>query len=90
MEGIIKFGFVIFVKDEDASDDLIQIFRAEHGPNRYRLKVDRTLKPPYYELFTDYSSNGREMSTKLFATSSLEKLLFWLNFSAVWPVETFV
>ena len=74
MTGIIQFGFVIFVKDEDASDDLIQIFRAEHGLNRYRLKVDRTLKPPYYELFTDFRSNGREMSTKLFATSSLEKL----------------
>lgn len=74
MEEIIKFGNVIFVKDEDASDDLIQVFRAEHGLNRYRLKVDRTLKPPYYELFTDFRSNGREMSTKLFATSSLEKL----------------
>lgn len=75
MTGIIKIGDVIFVKDDDTSDGLIDHYVAEHNMNRYRIKVDRTLKPPYYELFTDFKSNGRMMSNRLFATSDLNKIL---------------
>ena len=74
MTGIIKFGTVIFVIDEDRSDKLIQHYRAEHDGNNYRIKVDKTLNPPYYELFLDYKQNGRPTSLRLFATSELEKI----------------
>ena len=74
MTGIIKFGTVIFVKDGERSDDLIQHYLAEHDGNNYRVKVDRTLRPPYYELFLDYKQNGRPTSLRLFATSELEKI----------------
>jgi hypothetical protein len=74
MTGIIKFGDVLFVKDEECSDELIQHYRAENDGNNYRIKVDRTLNPPYYELFLDYKQNGRPTSLRLFATSQLEKI----------------
>ena len=74
MTGIIKFGTVIFVKDEDRIDKLIQHYMAEHDGNNYRIKVDGTLRPPYYELFLDFKKNGRPTSIRLFATSQLEKI----------------
>lgn len=79
MEGIIKMGEVIFVKDEETSDGLIDHYLAEHKMDNYRLKVDRTLTPPYYELFLDYikreqDGRKRKVSIRMFASSSLEKI----------------
>ena len=74
MTGIIKFGDVIFVIDEERSDKYIQHYRAEHTGNNYRIKVDKTLNPPYYELFLDWKQNGRPTSLRLFATSDINKI----------------
>lgn len=74
MTGIIKCGDVIFVIDEERSDKYIQHYRAEHNGNSYRIKVDKTLNPPYYELFLDWKQNGRPTSLRLFATSDINKI----------------
>ena len=79
MTGIIKFGDVIFVKDEESSDGLIDHYIAEHGLNNYRIKVDNTLNPPYYELFVDYErrepdGRKRRVHDRLFATSNIDKI----------------
>lgn len=74
MTGIIKFGDVIFVIDEERSDKYIQHYRAEHNGYNYRIKVDKTLNPPYYELFLDWKQNGRPTSLRLFATSDINKI----------------
>ena len=74
MTGIIKLGDVIFVIDEERSDKYIQHYRAEHNGNNYRIKVDKTLNPPYYELFQDWKQNGRPTSLRLFATSDINKI----------------
>ena len=78
MMPIIKIGSFIFVLDDEKSDAYIQTYRAEDGKN-YRIKVDNTLHPPYYEVFEDYREKGREWSRKLFATSSYDKLVKWLT-----------
>ena len=74
MTGIIEFDTVKVVIDEERRDKLIQHYMAAHDGNNYRIKVDRTLRPPYYELFLDYKQNGRPTSLRLFATSELEKI----------------
>ena len=74
MTGIIKIGDVIFVIDEERSDKYIQHYRAEHNGSNYRIKVDKTLNPPYYELFLDWKQNGRPTSLRLFATSDINKI----------------
>lgn len=74
MTGIITIGRAIFVKDEDGSDALIENYRAEFDLNFYRLKIDKTLNPPYYEIFREFKVGKRWMHERVFATSSLTTL----------------
>lgn len=75
MIGILNIGGLIFVKDGEASDKYIETYRAEADLRSFRIKVDRTLNPPYYELFEEWKEGGRAMHKCLFATSSLSKML---------------
>lgn len=75
MTGIIHIGRAIFVKDEDGSDAFIENYRAEFDMLFYRLKIDKTLSPPYYEIFREFKVGKRWMHERVFATSCFDTLL---------------
>lgn len=74
MKGIFKIGEIIFVRDDMESNRYIEKYRAEIGPKALLLNIDKTLNPPYYELFEVWNDAGREWHRKIFATSRIEKL----------------
>lgn len=75
MTGIIIIGRAIFVKDEDGSDALTETYRAEVDLQHYSLKVDKTLTPPYYEIFREWKDGKRILHERVFATSCRDTLL---------------
>lgn len=48
---ILTTDKMVFVTDLENSDEYIENLITEYGTNQYRIKVDRTLNPPYYQLF---------------------------------------
>lgn len=70
---------MIFVTDPDDSDKYIENLRTEHDTNQYRIKIDRTIKPPYYELFREWKENKRMLNDRLFASGKLEKIVKYIN-----------
>ena len=52
---------MVFVTDLENSDEYIENLITEYGTNQYRIKVDRTLNPPYINYFT----NGKKASERL-------------------------
>ena len=77
MKAIEVINNIVFVQKE--RDAYFETWLAEHSGCNYRIKMDKTMPPPYYELFLDYTEGGRPWSTKLFATSSEEKILEWIT-----------
>lgn len=71
---ILTTGKIVFVTDSDDSDEYIENLRTEYGTNQYCIKIDRTLKPPYYELFQEWKEGKRKLNRRLFASSKLEKI----------------
>ena len=47
-EMILTTEKLVFVTDPDESDKNIENLVTEFNTNLYRIKIDRTLKPPYY------------------------------------------
>ena len=48
---ILTTDKMVFVTDLENSDEYIENLITEYGTNQYRIKVYRTLNPPYYQLF---------------------------------------
>lgn len=70
---------MVFVTDPDDSDKYIENLRTEYGTNQYRIKIDRTLQPPYYELFHEWKEGKRQLNSCLFSSSKLEKVVNYIN-----------
>ena len=79
MKAIEILGGLIFVKDGDESDKYIQVYRAEDNCVNYRLKVDCTTFAPYYELYLDWKEGKRMLTSRLYASSKLEKIGVWIT-----------
>ena len=58
-EMILTTEKLVFVTDPDESDKNIENLVTEFNTNLYRIKIDRTLKPPYYELFHEWKEGRR-------------------------------
>lgn len=76
---ILTTDKMVFVTDSDDSGEHIEKLRTEYGTNQYCIKIDRTLKPPYYELFHEWKENKRKINSRLFASSKLEKVINYIN-----------
>lgn len=76
---ILTTGKIAFVTDSDDSDEYIENLRTEYGTNQYRITINRTLKPPYYQLFHEWKEGKRKLNRKLFASSKLEKIVNYIN-----------
>lgn len=70
---------MVFVTDSDDSSGHIEHLRTEYGTNQYCIKIDRTLKPPYFELFHEWKEGKRKVNARLFASSKLEKIVSYIN-----------
>ena len=46
---ILTTDKMVFVTNQDNSDEYIENLITEYGTNQYRIKIDRTLSPPYYQ-----------------------------------------
>lgn len=76
---ILTTDKMVFVTDQDDSGGYIETLRTEHGTNQYHIKIDRTLKPPYCELFHDWREGKRMINDLLFASSKLDKIVSYIN-----------
>ena len=70
---------MVFVTNQDNSDEYIENLITEYGTNQYRIKIDRTLSPPYYQLFHEWKEGKRQLNNYLFASSKLEKIVNYIN-----------
>lgn len=70
---------MVFVTDSEDSDEYIENLRTEFNTNQYLIKIDRTLKPPYYELFHEWKERKRNLNNRLFASSKLQKIVNYIN-----------
>ena len=76
---ILTTDKMVFVTNQDNSDEYIENLITEYGTNQYRIKIDRTLSPPYYQLFHEWKEGKRQLNNCLFASSKLEKLVNYIN-----------
>lgn len=70
---------MVFVTDPEDSDKSIENLRTEYNTNQYCLKIDKTLKPPYYQLFHEWKEGKRKLNRELFSSSKLEKIVNYIN-----------
>lgn len=47
---------------------------AEHNGRRFRISIDRSMLPQFYELFEEYEQDGRLLHNRLFASSRMQKI----------------
>lgn len=76
---ILTTDKMVFVTNQDNSDEYIENLITEYGTNQYRIKIDRTLSPPYYQLFHEWKEGKRQLNNCLFASSKLEKIVNYMN-----------
>ena len=76
---ILATDKMVFVTDQDNSNEYIESLITEYGTNQYRIKIDRTLSPPYYQLFHEWKEGKRQLNNCLFASSKLEKIVNYIN-----------
>lgn len=70
---------MVFVTDPEDSDKFIENLRTEYNTNQYRIRIDRTFKAPYYELFHEWKEGKRNLNRELFASSKLKKIINYIN-----------
>ena len=68
---ILTTDKMAFVTDQDNSDKYIEELITEYGTNQYRIKINRTLSPPYYQLFYEWKEGKRKLNRELFSSLSL-------------------
>lgn len=76
---ILTTDKMVFVTNQDNSDEYIENLITEYGTNQYRIKIDRTLSPPYYQLFHEWKEGKRQLNNCLFVSSKLEKIVNYIN-----------
>lgn len=76
---ILTTDKMVFVTNQDNSNEYIENLITEYGTNQYRIKIDRTLSPPYYQLFHEWKEGKRQFNNCLFASSKLEKIVNYIN-----------
>lgn len=76
---ILTTGKILFVTDSDDSDCHIENLRTEYKTNIYCIKIDRTLKPPYYQLFHECKEGKRKLHRELFSSSKLENIVKYIS-----------
>jgi hypothetical protein len=75
---IINLGGLVFATDLKESCKHIEYLYSEYDTQVFKLKIDRTLKPPFYELFIQYEElcgdKWRTLNSKIAGSSKLSKI----------------
>ena len=67
---------IIFVSDAKRTKEHYgqEQLTAEHNGRFFRISIDRSMPPPFYELFEEYEQDGRLLNNRLFASTHLQKI----------------
>ena len=76
---IIRTDKMLFITDPDNSDKSIENLLTEHDTQVYRIKIDRTMWSPWYQLFRGRKEGKRQLWEELFCSSKLEKIVKFIN-----------
>lgn len=76
---ILATDKMVFVTDQDNSNEYIERLITEYGTNQYCIKIDRTLNPPYYQLSHEWKEGKRKLNRELFSSSKLGKIVNYIN-----------
>ena len=76
---ILSTDKMVFVTDSEDSDEYIENLRTEYATNWYCIQINKTLNPPYYQLFHEWKEGKRKLNNRLFASSKLEKIVNCIN-----------
>ena len=75
---IINLGGLVFATDLKESCKHIEYLYSEYDTQVFKLKIDRTLNPPFYELFIQYEElcgdKWRTLNSKIAGSSKLSKI----------------
>lgn len=69
----------LFVLDYDSSDKVIQHYRTEVDLMELEIKMDNTMRPPYYEVFKWFKDGKRKVNERLFGSSHMDKIISFIN-----------
>lgn len=71
---------ILFITDTKRTRERgMEQLMAEHNGRTFRISIDRTLLPPYYELFEEYEEDGRLLHNRLYASTKIQKLTDWIT-----------
>ena len=76
---ILTTDKMVFVTNQDNSDEYIENLISEYGTNQYCIKIDHTLNPPYYQLFHEWKEGKRQLNNYLFASNKLGEIVDYIN-----------
>lgn len=82
---ILTTDKMVFVTDLENSDEYIENLITEYGTNQYRIKVDRTLNPPYYQLFYEWKKASERLIIICFLQVNWERL--WITLIRIFNNE---
>lgn len=75
---IINLGGLVFATDLKKSCKHIEYLYSEYDTQVFKLKIDRTLKPPFYELFIEFEElcgdKWRTLNSNIASSSKLCKI----------------
>ncbi len=80
---IRNFGGIVFATSDRESDKYIEVLRAEHNLDNYVLEINKTLRPPQYELFFEYEERQDNSSWRTLRRRLIES-------SKMWKIENFI
>ena len=76
---IVQTKRMLFVTDKEISNESIEVLISEHNTLNYKITIDRTLHPPYYQFFHWWKDKGRALHDILYASSKLDKIRSLIN-----------
>lgn len=79
---IINLGGLVFVTSERESDKYIEVLRSEYDTGNYKLIINNTIRPIFYELFFEWEEQQlirndlkwRTLHTNIFSSGKLSKI----------------
>lgn len=74
---IWKIDDIIFVTSK--ADKYGETLLAEHNGQRYRIRIDKTMMPYYYEVFRHYYEGERDLHQNPFASSRRSRIEEWVT-----------
>ncbi len=76
---MIRTQRATFVMDFDNFDNHVQEYMTEVDLTKLVIQHNKTLTPPFFQLFREYRENRRTLREYLFSSSKLEKIINYVD-----------